>query len=372
MTTLLETISDALPYHSNVCSALCGTEETFLFIPPEYQVGNVIETSSETITYILDKKPNKIFFIWNSEGFVVEVFDYMNHVIRELVHNFNFNIDSFYYVTGACNVPRNIEAYKSLMCSYPYVAPNVLFINTFEFMQNASSMNLTHELNNKEKKFLCFNRSARPHRTAILSELVNRNLLNHGYISAYELYRDVGDMCSTYPNLNNLDINISFLNELRPIKLSLGQAEDDFKYSDTPEDKLLFNNSMFSLITETLAISKPNHNYHCFPCTFMTEKTFKAIKASHPFIVMSTPHFLKDLRTMGYKTFHPYINESYDDIENDEQRLLAVMDEVERLSNLSPNEEIEWLTNVHEITKHNYHVLSIANQKTFLYDMRKM
>jgi hypothetical protein len=372
MTTLLETISNALPYFSNVCSALCGPEETFLFIPPEYQVVNVIESSSETVSYIVDKKPNKIFFIWNSEGFVVEVLDYMNHVIRELVHNFNFNIDSFYYVTGACNVPRNIEAYKLLMRGYPYIAPNVLFINTFEFMQNASSINITHELNNKEKKFLCFNRSAKPHRTAILSELVNRNLLNRGYVSAYALCHDMNEVRAVYPNLTNLDNTISALNELVPIKLSLSQTENNFIYSDTLEDILLFNNSMFSLITETLASSKLNHSYHCFPCTFMTEKTFKAIKASHPFIVMSTPHFLKDLQFMGYKTFHPYINESYDDIENDEQRLLAVMDEVERLSNLSPSEEIEWLTNVHEITKHNYHVLSIANQKTFLYDMSKV
>lgn len=372
MTLLSDTIDDALSYYSNVCSSVCLPEETFVFIPPEYQVGDIIKATSETVNYIVNKQPDNIFFIWNSEGFVVEVFDYMNSVVKELVHNFNFNIASFYYVTGACNVPRNVEAYKTLMRGYPYIAPNILFINTFEFMQNTSKLNITHELTNKEKKFLCFNRSTRPHRTAILSELLNRNLLNSGYVSAYQLCRYVSDVRSIYPNLSNLDNNISLLKELVPIKLSLEQTESNFMYSDTTEDMMLFNGSLFSLVTETLAISKPDINYHCFPCTFITEKTFKAIKASHPFIVMSTPHFLKDLRSMGYKTFHPYINESYDDIENDEQRLLAVMDEVERLSNLSPAEEIEWLTKVHEITKHNYQVLSTANQKTCLYDVSKI
>jgi hypothetical protein len=372
MTTLAETISNALLYCTLLSESLCKPDESFVFIPPEYQVGDVAESTNETVNYIVDKNPNKVIFIWNSEGFVVEVVDYMNLVIKELVDNFNFNIDSFYYVTGACNSPRNINAYKALMAAYPYIPLNVLFINTFEFMQNTSSLNITHELTTKEKKFLCFNRSPRPHRIAILSELVNRNLLNRGYVSAYSLFAGVNEVRSVYPNLANLDNNISALNELVPIELSLEQTESNFMYSDSMKDIALFNNSLFSLVTETIAITKPNNYYHCFPCTFMTEKTFKAIKATHPFIIMSTPHFLKDLREMGYKTFHPYINESYDDIENDEQRLLAVMDEVERLSNLSPDEETEWLTKVHEITKHNYHLLSTTNQKAWLHDMRNM
>ena len=45
---------------------------------------------------------------------------------------------------------------------------------------------------------------------------------------------------------------------------------------------------------------------------FLTEKTIKPIAAGMPFVVMSCVKFLYHLRKLGFKTFHPYIDESYD------------------------------------------------------------
>lgn len=71
-----------------------------------------------------------------------------------------------------------------------------------------------------------------------------------------------------------------------------------------------------------------------FSPAFPTEKTYKVMSCSRPFIAFSTPYFLKELRELGYKTFHPIIDESYDEIENDSLRLTAIANEVERLCNL--------------------------------------
>lgn len=75
-----------------------------------------------------------------------------------------------------------------------------------------------------------------------------------------------------------------------------------------------------------------------FSPAFPTEKTYKPIACRKPFIVFSTPFFLKEFRKLGYKTFSPYIDESYDTIEDDNERLNAIVNEIERLCEL-PDEE---------------------------------
>lgn len=66
----------------------------------------------------------------------------------------------------------------------------------------------------------------------------------------------------------------------------------------------IYNECYFSLVVET------DLDYQ--NCFFITEKTMKAILTGIPFIVLSTPHFLKMLRSIGFKTFDTLWDESYD------------------------------------------------------------
>ena len=63
------------------------------------------------------------------------------------------------------------------------------------------------------------------------------------------------------------------------------------------------------------------------------------------------------LRDFGYKTFHPYIDETYDTLVDDEQRITAIVNEIERLCKLSDSAWIEWQHNVESIVLHNYNTL---------------
>ena len=45
---------------------------------------------------------------------------------------------------------------------------------------------------------------------------------------------------------------------------------------------------------------------------FITEKTYRNIKYKKPFILMGNQYLLQVLLKLGYKTFHPLIDESYD------------------------------------------------------------
>ena len=64
------------------------------------------------------------------------------------------------------------------------------------------------------------------------------------------------------------------------------------------------------------------------------------------------------MRTLGYKSFAPHINESYDWIEDDELRLEAIMNEVERLCNFTDIEWMDFQTNVQSIVEHNFNLIA--------------
>ena len=58
---------------------------------------------------------------------------------------------------------------------------------------------------------------------------------------------------------------------------------------------------------------------------YPSEKTWKPIAAQQLFVVIACKHYLRRLRHMGFKTFHPFIDESYDDIDNMDTRVSTAM-----------------------------------------------
>jgi hypothetical protein len=76
----------------------------------------------------------------------------------------------------------------------------------------------------------------------------------------------------------------------------------------------------FSLVTETVCAESTH--------SFRTEKMAKPLAMGHPFIVASTPGFYRDLHNLGFRTFERIIDESFDLIENAQQRMNRVVDVV--------------------------------------------
>ena len=64
---------------------------------------------------------------------------------------------------------------------------------------------------------------------------------------------------------------------------------------------------------------------------FLTEKTFKAIKHGQPFVVVGCPGSLSALRDLGYRTFDHVVDNSYDTIQNNTERWIAVRSVIAQL-----------------------------------------
>jgi hypothetical protein len=112
------------------------------------------------------------------------------------------------------------------------------------------------------------------------------------------------------------------------------------RYSDLI-DPDIYNQTFYTALIETT-------NDVDF-CVF-TEKTAKPIIAKRPFVVFGSPGQLKALQKLGFKTFSPIIDESYDLEIDTNLRFKKVLDAMQELNNKDPYEIYEKLK---EILEHN-------------------
>lgn len=86
---------------------------------------------------------------------------------------------------------------------------------------------------------------------------------------------------------------------------------------------------------------------------WITEKTVKNLYIGKPFVVMGGVGILERLRSVGFQTFSPYINETYDTIKNNHDRLEAIKSEIDRIAKLSDAEIMEVHNNLMPVFQHN-------------------
>jgi hypothetical protein len=86
----------------------------------------------------------------------------------------------------------------------------------------------------------------------------------------------------------------------------------------------------------------------------LTEKTFKAIALEMPFVLVAPYGSLAYLREYGFQTFSPYIDESYDLIEDPVARIEAVTAILLELQARSAAARAEFWNNILPRVEHNY------------------
>lgn len=166
------------------------------------------------------------------------------------------------------------------------------------------------------RKFLFLNGRARPHRQYLLDRL--QPLLDQAIWS--NLDRGNGPIHLLDPQY-----------EVKGFSVDFDAGNDQFvKHRIFPPntwgDVVLtaepYSDTYFSLVTETV---------HAYPYSFRTEKIWKPVAIGHPFIAVANCGFYRDLHRMGFQTFGHVIDESFDQIPDNHQRLQRVAEVVEDL-----------------------------------------
>lgn len=209
-----------------------------------------------------------------------------------------------------------------------------------------------------KKHYLLLNRRWRPHRTTLVGLLYNKSLLDAGYVSLGKNDQDYNwnnayDMCLS-SNKKNSTI-VEMLESSKNSLLQLGDLildSDDFEYKTAALHNTLnkyYENTFMSIVTET-------YFYEDMPI-FLSEKTFRPIAYKQPFILVGQAHSLAFLHELGYKTFHPYIDESYDLETNNSARMLKILYEVERICTLNQQELKDLSVQIKDICYYNQKLL---------------
>lgn len=84
----------------------------------------------------------------------------------------------------------------------------------------------------------------------------------------------------------------------------------------------------------------------------ITEKIWRNIANRKPFVVIGQKHTLKKFHSLGYKSFHPLIDESYDN-RADSSRFHYAFAEIQKLINMSDESFDKFLQDVSHIHDHN-------------------
>lgn len=88
----------------------------------------------------------------------------------------------------------------------------------------------------------------------------------------------------------------------------------------------------------------------CHNPNMFTEKTGRCLLAGKPFLIINGCGALKRLRDMGFKTFSPLIDESYDQEPSITKRVDLIQQEIDRLATVNIG---EWLEELKPILIHN-------------------
>lgn len=298
--------------------------------------------------FITIKKP--IFASYNKQ----QIIDFFN----EMMPYFNNGYKCFYAENGE---PTNSEYIKNLQIISDIFTSNNINPNKFVILYENNSksykkflknLGFEHILyvkwidsdvttenfikneflsNDLDKKFLFLNRVKKHHRVELYEYFKNKNILNNTYYSAKWL--------------NDSNFEEDYESEKVKLRVDI-------------HDHLLntYNQSYIHIVTET----KCEDIVENIDVSFFSEKTFRHLAFNRPFIMVAEKNHIKTLQSFGFKTFHPYIDESYDGLDYNE-RMKRIKEIVIDLNKKSKEELFQLCKNCETIFEHNrLHLFSLA------------
>ena len=182
--------------------------------------------------------------------------------------------------------------------------------------------------------FLSYNRAIRHHRVRFFIDLLEKNLLDIGLVS--------------FNKIDNIPYDVNektkeFINERTPMVIdTMPELKYNLAVNITVQD---FERTFISVVTETLVDDGT---------LFFSEKIWKPIMVGHPFMVYGNQYSLKYLKSVGFKTFDKWIDESYDDEPDRDIRCKMIVNELEKFSLKSLDELKKLREEMFEICEFNY------------------
>lgn len=223
----------------------------------------------------------------------------------------------------------------------------------------------------RKKKFLCFNRSmGRPHRMALAYLALKHELLDEGIWSF--LNHTLKDSCASelralYPDEPMAGYYANKIYNMLPYEIDTQELSVEEKFSFQNIDvniKELYASTYLHIVSETLFWNEFD--------TFFSEKTWRPILNLQPFIYVGSYKSLDRLKNLGFKTFHPYIDESYDNERDPIARMHMIEKEILKFKTRSLLDIHRWYYSITDILIHNQELIKSYDNYDPLIELWKL
>jgi len=193
--------------------------------------------------------------------------------------------------------------------SYSYLLHDHFFNVILGYEYNLEQMSRVGSIYSKKikpYKFLFLNGRARPHRQYLWHKFKKLELLSQSLCTMLE-GTEIKQLPTRY-EVEHYQHNQIVSTNNRLIK----HAMFDNTWGEIYARADPYIDSYFSLVTETVVD---------YPHSFRTEKIAKPLLLGHPWIAAANRGFYRDMRNLGFRTFEQVIDESFDLIDNTQDRL---------------------------------------------------
>ena len=192
-------------------------------------------------------------------------------------------------------------------------------------------------------KFLLLNGRARAHRIQLLAKL--ERLLDQGIWTNLDSSAGTIRLLDSKYEYDHV-ANATTLPDSGFVKHQLF----DNKWGDVYIKENLYQDTYFSIVTETV---------FDYPYSFRTEKIWKPMAIGHPWIAVANQGFYKDMHNLGFRTFGHMIDESFDQIDNNQDRLNQI---VKVVTDLCQQDLASFLNECYNTCKYNQQHLAEMSQ----------
>lgn len=318
------------------------------------------------IAIIYDQEPlysNLVGQLWNSTLYPNDRsfgrwFYYINGMGR---HNMkHFEPDLYLFANSEHSAEKNqiFKTFDSFQDWY-------YFYHGFAALDWFGNIPYRKPITQYSRVFISFNNlytEKRSYRLSLIAQLLDRNLDQYGWISmnpenAQDKIRN--ELINPHCLLSSQEKRLVFKKLMpQPPKLII----DTENYHGALSAKIDLNTlaqGLWHIVTETVYYDAKLH---------LTEKIFKPVVAKRPFILAAAAGNLAYLKSYGFQTFDRWIDESYDDIQDPAERMTAIVDQVDRLCQLPPEELEIMYQEMTDVLEHNFNWLYGGGFKALIVD----
>jgi hypothetical protein len=162
----------------------------------------------------------------------------------------------------------------------------------------------------------------------------------------------------------NIILGTQVLNDKSPWNLDLvfeksTLLEHHYLKARFPEHKNISKLDWYAIekYYKDIFVEVVNETRYAQPTANFSEKVHQPMFYLKPFILVAPPHTLKYLKEFGFKTFDKYWDESYDNIEDHEKRLVKIFDVIKSIDKMDMDMCNDMYQDMMPILQHNQRLL---------------